>query len=476
MAAAFCGSLAPLALVGAAGSADQAFVALGVLSAAGSAEKSNAAQYRSRRMRLRHDARTFPSFTGGSVAIRFVLAGARTATNGPALEDARREAVEHGDVLLLNMTEGRFTCSRKYLLWLRAALRLFPRAAFISMGDDDVYIQLDHLFADLKSASSYPSATRYVVWGLIMWKAYYNNATMVTSTGFTGWGFTDWAAVAQRTQMEACRDSRINASKVCPGLREDHIAAARSNHIGSPPFPIVNGPLFALSRDLAAAVAQDAFPPRWISALVKTPRIAAALARPGGLRRSGFACWPVGDSILGYWVLVRARSLNKPVTLINTPLMKQHHPWPSSIRGRFSNYSIVLHGLKSPEHERFRELAISRGSGPFEPIGRECGTCKDMGWSTWPDSPVNSWRCCGSRIQPQKLKLACRGRLCPQRAKVSRARTAARPSGGGRDAAGSKPPSKVHIRQTAIQRVKAAIGRLEAELIKLRSRTQELEK
>ena len=415
------------------------YVALGVLSAAGAAEKSNAEQYRSRRMRLRNDCKSFQSF-GREVALRFVLAGAPTRKNGAALAAAHREATEHGDVVLLNTTEGRFVCSRKYLMWLREALILFPTAAYIGLGDDDTYIQLDHFFADLRSVRIDKSTTSHVLWGLVMWKAYYNNETMVTSTGFTGWGFTDWAAVAQRSQMEACREPSVNATQVCPGLRNDHIEAARQNQIGSPPFPMVNGPLSALSRELAIDVANDAYPPRWLAALVRTPRIAASLARRGGPRRSSFACWPVVDSILGYWVTRIGLERKATVTLVNTPLMKQHHPWPSAIKGRFSNSSIVLHGLKKPVHERYRHLAISRGSGrrqpvvtarpcvslfllpdsgcratgPFEPFNRECGTCKEMGWSTWPDSPLNSWRCCGTRMEPQRLKHACRGRLCPR--------------------------------------------------------------
>ena len=35
------------------------------------------------------------------------------------------------------------------LLWLREALVTFPSAAYIGLGDDDVYIQLDHFAEDL---------------------------------------------------------------------------------------------------------------------------------------------------------------------------------------------------------------------------------------------------------------------------------------------------------------------------------------
>ena len=39
----------------------------------------------------------------------------------------------------------------------------------------------------------------------LMWKAYYNNATMATHTGFASWDFFDWSAVAQRRTMHKCR-------------------------------------------------------------------------------------------------------------------------------------------------------------------------------------------------------------------------------------------------------------------------------
>jgi hypothetical protein len=468
---------------------DATFAALGLLSAAGAAEKSTAAQYRARRTKLREDARRFAAFNTGSVAMRFVLAGGRTAKNALALDEARQEAGEHGDMVLLNASEGRFTCSRKYLLWLRAALAMFPSVLYIGLGDDDIYIQLDHFVDDLRSIRKESGATRHIFWGLIMWKAYYNNATMVTSTGFTGWGFTDWAAVAQRTQMEACRSPSINTSLACPGLREDHVEAAQLGHIGSPPFPMANGPLSTLSRSLAEAIAYDSYPPQWLDALQKTPRIMAALARPGGPRKSSFACWPVVDSILGYWVTRIGLTLNESVTLVNTPLMKQHHPWPSAVRGRFSNSSIILHGLKKPQHERFRELAIARGSGPFVPYTRECGTCESMGWSTWPSSPMGRWQCCGSKVEPRQLKRACRGRMCPKTApKRSQTDRAESPAAGTRShrAARSHGEAMASVRSNpnrnngddgqniAAVRVDSRIAFLERELASLRAKRRDL--
>ena len=77
--------------------------------------------------------------------------------------------------------------------------------------------------------------------------------------------------------------------------------------------------------------------------------------------------------------------------------MVQHFPWPS---WSFDNRSIVLHGLKGPG--AFWAHASRASSGPFEPINRTCGTCAEMGWSTWPGSVVNGWRCCGERVRPKR--------------------------------------------------------------------------
>ena len=73
-----------------------------------------------------------------------------------------------------------------------------------------------------------------------------------------------------------------------------------------------------------------------------------------------------------------------------------------------------MHGVRSAKNERFRQFAIMRGSGPFVPAARECGPCEEMGWVTWPGSPLGRWRCCGRRVQQHGSRLrACTGKACP---------------------------------------------------------------
>ena len=82
------------------------------------------------------------------------------------------------------------------------------------------------------------------------------------------------------------------------------------------------------------------------------------------------------------------------MTLVNSPLGSQQFPWAS---WRFGNRSIVLHGLKGA-HNPFWGYARDRAGAAFEPTRRVCATCAEMGWSTWPGSAVNAWRCCGAAV------------------------------------------------------------------------------
>ena len=91
----------------------------------------------------------------------------------------------------------------------------------------------------------------------------------------------------------------------------------------------------------------------------------------------------------------RGATLN--LSLVNTPFMVQHHPWPATVHGAFSNSSIVLHGLKKEKNQlKFRGVVARRGLGPFVPFRRRCAGCAELGWSTWPGSiHGRRWTCCG---------------------------------------------------------------------------------
>jgi hypothetical protein len=394
---------------------DEAFVAIGLLSTAKRNTKANATVSLGRRSILRKTLRGIGAEVGKKVALRFLIArNGRLNASSPVVRESEREL----DIIFLNRTEAKHRCSLKYFLWFKVALPLFPRAQYFVLGDDDVYVQLAHLEADLRNVHA-QTAGQHVLWGLIMWKAYYNNNTMETSTGFTGWDFYDWAAVSQRRAMALCRASTadalrrnisVNLSTVpaCYVIRPDHRRAVLAGHMDPlPPFPYINGPLFGVSRSLAAmVVAESRVVYGWLAALQRTT---ATIRRADQLW--GFSCWPVGDSVLGFWISRIALQRRVNVTLVNTPFMSQHLPWPS---WHFSNKSIVLHGLRTEKQDAFRQAAIQRGSGAFEPYERQCASCESMGWATWPRSPMRAWRCCGKKLEPGRRVRACVGKNCPR--------------------------------------------------------------
>jgi hypothetical protein len=191
----------------------------------------------------------------------------------------------------------------------------------------------------------------------------------------------------------------------CAMIRKDHMHAVLTGGVGPlPPFPYIDGPLFAVSAPLARALVSDPAPRAYLRGLAR---------QYAGARSSvyGVSCWPTTDSIFGYWTTAVALARSTPVTLVNSPQHVQHFPWPS---WKFSNASVVMHGVRSAKNERFRAHASAYGSGPFVPYERTCGGCEEMGWVTWPNSPLGAWRCCGKRVQRNGARLkACTGKACP---------------------------------------------------------------
>ena len=96
-----------------------------------------------------------------------------------------------------------------------------------------------------------------------------------------------------------------------------------------------------------------------------------------------------------------------------------------------------MHGIRSVENQNFLSHArlASRGAfepyvrtcgrcgdmgwvtwpgSPLQPYVRTCGRCGDMGWVTWPGSPLHAWRCCGASVDQNGARLkACTGKACP---------------------------------------------------------------
>lgn len=404
--------------------------AIGVLSSAGGSGQASGSQYNSRRTSLRASAQRFHDvLSGHTIALRFVIATHSSAK----LDDERRE---FNDIVLLPVNESRFNCALKPLLWFAHCITAFPNTPFYAVADDDIYLQLDHFAADLRTLRA-AAQTEHVLYGLVMWYGTYDNATMVPHEAWGGWLYSDGGAVNIRRRIERCRET-IRSGQPSVGRRlgggggragrlrarrravhDDPCAhipkasretATRNSLDDFPPFPVVNGPLWATSRPLASALVSDPYPRQYLDRLFRTPRVRTALARPGGPRKSNFGCWPVIDTIWGVWITKVAEGRNLRLRLVNTPFMVQHHPWPAAIHGAFSNRSIVLHGLKREKNQiKFRRIAEERGLGRFVPFDRKCGTCAELGWSTWPGAVHGQWTCCG--CDATENKAACDARM-----------------------------------------------------------------
>lgn len=158
-------------------------VAVGILSTLSSFSRralSTAAHSSMRRNLIRNTTR---GLHAPDVALRFLVAAPaadRRRGVGDYASRFRSEQMAHGDLLLLNMTEHFLLCPLKYLLWLRIAPSLFPSAVWIASGDDDVYLQLEHLSAELHLVATLTNANEQpVLWGLITWKAFMNSHNCV---------------------------------------------------------------------------------------------------------------------------------------------------------------------------------------------------------------------------------------------------------------------------------------------------------
>ena len=432
-----------------------AFVALGLLSALGN---------RPRRDKIRETTSKFASFA--SVAVRFVLATAPESSSSSASMHALEEHHIHRDMVRLNISDTPFRCGFKYVLWFDYARRAFPTSRYFGAGDDDAYIQVSHFEMDLRNVAAQVGFEPPTLWGMIQWRSHYDKVTHDTSTGFMGWGCADAQAANVRRAMLTCR-SQLSGNAtlreaLTKGLTLDS-APSNSNHAvvtstlkselpacasfasnvkrlvavardqvdwSMPPFPVANGPLFAVSRSLADLLALDLDTPidgarAWVRGLESTPLAMRywASRQGGGAPLAELAkrrCWPNSDSTLGLFVARAALRRDVRVTLVNTPLGVQHFPWPvySAERG-ISNRSIVFHGAKRPT-SRAWGVAEARGSGAFIPLNRTCASCAEMGWVTFEPSALRQWQCCGALKLPRRA--AARTRTRSERMS-SRART-----------------------------------------------------
>ena len=137
---------------------------LGVTSAAGAVGQASAAQYSGRRNNVRRVHNLFAT-SAAAIILRFLVAAPRTASDHfAAISD---EQHRYKDIVFLNITESRFNCALKYVVWFQHCREVFSTARFWLVADDDTFIQLGHLASELHTLPAHG----HVIWGLVMWYA-----------------------------------------------------------------------------------------------------------------------------------------------------------------------------------------------------------------------------------------------------------------------------------------------------------------
>ena len=296
------------------------------------------------------------------------------------------EVSTYRDIVFLPINESRFNCALKPLLWYEHCARAFPTAQYYAIADDDTYLQLEHFVADIRTLRAAPDAN--VLWGLVMWYGAYDSATMVPHEAWGGWSYTDAGAVKLRRRIEKCRLAAQSPSDAAnavvaaamPSAHRRHDPCSRisaANRATVPreslgedaPWPVINGPLFAVSSHLARLLVSDPLPRTYLRELHATPRVRAALTRKGGPRKSNFGCWPVGDTIFGLWISRITTARNLSVQLVNSPFMVQHHPWPAAIHGAFSNPPLCC--MDERDNRRSSAPLPSTRPGSIRPVSAQ---------------------------------------------------------------------------------------------------------
>ena len=317
-------------------------IALGVLSSKGASGQASGAQYLARRTQLRESAARFTSVIERSLRLRFLLATPPDSVGGVA--SMHDEVSTYRDIVFLPINESRFNCALKPLLWYEHCARAFPTAQYYAIADDDTYLQLEHFVADIRTLRAAPDAN--VLWGLVMWYGAYDSATMVLHEAWGGWSYTDAGMVAashRKSRLAAQSPSDATNAVVAAAVPSAHrrhtlvLANLRSQPRNScreslgedAPWPVINGPLFAVSSHLARLLVSDPLPRTYLRELhathasvqrsrEKSPRKSNSMRG----RRHDFRPVDLAD----HYCAQPLRSAGQQ------SFMVQHHPWPAAIR------------------------------------------------------------------------------------------------------------------------------------------------
>lgn len=173
-----------------------------------------------RRKWIRETWKTYRN-VGKTMHVIFVVA-MRQSNLSPVPVDVerrlRQEALEHGDMLLLEQVPERKSPCLKTMAWFRHAARSYPGATFIAKTDDDAFVQTIKLEANMRPFASNPDV--YI--GSTLWGSYITNT------------------------FEACA-RRMGPNMCVGGMKEEK--CVERGAIG--PYPYAVGMLQVLSHSLA---------------------------------------------------------------------------------------------------------------------------------------------------------------------------------------------------------------------------------
>ena len=321
-------------------------------------------------------------------------------------ENAKRwalaaENATHRDLLRLPTPEGATRCWSKVILWMRHALRAWPGVQFVGVADDDVYLALPRLAADLASLRA--AGHSHVYWGQPMWMGYWNESR------FEGEGFGGTSAEKDETALAAFLTAHeqnhgrasVDALHSTSPRRGVGVCSTYSKRdewmgrsIASGPFMFANTDLAIMGSDLAGRLLDSACLSNFAASFDRAQRTRKFV------RRGQYPCEPNIDQLLGYLVAHAARN----VTYVQAQFHTQGFPWMTYQHNRPTGRAFYVHKLGSEVWSwRYTDALIAR-EAPYEPMARECTPCFDS-WgrsSSWvsgssPSSlTYSTWTCCAT--------------------------------------------------------------------------------
>ena len=343
---------------------------------------------------------TFSALRGAAYEARYLLPRLPPRATDPlAAENAT-----HGDLLRLATREGRDRCWLKVILWLDHALAAFPRATFVGITDDDVYLQLHRIALELAAYRSVP----HVYWGQPMWMSHWNH-TRFEGARFGGYLRGEGAAFGEyeRAVREAppwARRAAAGAAEGAHACDKPTGARARAEAAGMPlggPFIFMNTDLSVFSADLARAILRGrclrhfkadfraAFPPQ--HGEISDDALGALLGSGGP--PGSHPCYPMIDQLLG-WLVTHA-GVN--VTLVEVQLMAQGLPWMQLKSKPAGAHTLYVHKLSTPWQFTYFDALLS--TEPAALLRRSCAPCAVPGRAVANfdgSPPEDSWIADGS--------------------------------------------------------------------------------